>query len=62
MNYLLCAKNKKTGVIIARHCSGKSLDAAKNDYIRIIKEVVGLNIVGGFKENFKLISKQVILD
>lgn len=58
-SYLLTCENKNTGAIISRYCFGLNLDEAKEDYLRVLKES-GHAIEGSFRENFKIIDKEII--
>lgn len=60
--YLLTCMSKRVqkGTIIARHCGTDNLEKAKENYMDIIKNVVGIKIEGSFRENFKIIHKCLV--
>lgn len=61
MKYLLCCMKKDTGSIIESYCKGNSLAEAKEDYTRKIKEASEFKIKGTFKENFEIVSKEIVV-
>ena len=61
--YLLtCISNTmQKGRIISRHCKTDNLIDAKEEFISIVQNVIGLNIKGTFEDNFKIIKKELII-
>lgn len=56
---LVCeSKQVQKGRVIARYCGTDNVEEAKKNFLNIVKYDMGIVIIGGFDENFKI--KEII--